>query len=80
VNPADQDVLLVLRRDADKFGTALEQALVSHRKWWTAADRADDPDGFVALEPLGVTILARRVGMPVTVTSEYLLTTPPPAP
>ena len=63
----------VLRRDTDKFNAALEEALLQHRKWWTAApDRADEPDGFVALEPLGVAVLALTVGMPVTVTSDYL--------
>lgn len=61
----------LLRRDADKFNAALEQALVQHRKYWTRHE-ADGPDGFVALEPLGIAVLALGVGMPVTVTSDYL--------
>lgn len=67
------EIYQVLRRDADKVNAALEQALVRHRRWWTAdADRTDGPDGFVALEPLGVAVVALSVGMPVTVTSDYL--------
>lgn len=62
----------LLRRDAEKFNEALEQALTAHRAWWTAQDQADDPDGFVAVEPLGIAVLALRVGMPVEVSSEYL--------
>jgi hypothetical protein len=62
----------VLRRDEEKFNKALEKALIAHRDWWTAEDRADDPQGFVALEPLGIAVLARSVGMNVEVSSEYL--------
>jgi hypothetical protein len=51
----------VLRRDAERFNAALERALESHRKWYTAAGRADDPEGFVAWEPLGVAIFAWSV-------------------
>jgi hypothetical protein len=62
----------LLRRDEDKFNDALEQALTWHRTWWTAEDRADDPDGFIALQPLGIVVLAQSVGMRVEVSSEYL--------
>jgi hypothetical protein len=62
----------LLRRDERLFNEALEQALTLHRGYWTAEDRADDPDGFLALAPLGVAVLARKVGLAIDVRSEYL--------
>lgn len=62
----------VLRRDEQRFNEALEQALTLHRTFWTSEDRADDVDGFVALAPLAIAVLASRAGMTVTVDSEYM--------
>ena len=62
----------VLRRDTEKFTTALVEALERHRQYWTADDRAGDPSGFIAPAPLAIAILARKVGMSFDVQSEYL--------
>jgi hypothetical protein len=69
-----QIVLLyqVLRRDGDKVNDFLRRAVDSHREYWTAPERSASPDGLVALGPLAIAVLARRVGLDVTVESEYL--------
>jgi hypothetical protein len=57
----------------EKFAEGLEDALTSHREYWTMApDRTDEPDGFLALAPLAIAVLARKAGMTVDVTSPYL--------
>ena len=62
----------VLRRDEEKFNNAFAQALEQHQKYWTAnSERIDEPEGFVALAPLAIAVLARSVGLSVTVESEY---------
>ncbi len=61
----------VLRRDSKKFAEAFVSALERHREYWTAEDRATDPDGFLALAPLAVAVLARSVGMTFDVQSGY---------
>lgn len=35
-------------------------------------ERVDDPDGFIALAPLAMAVLAQRAGLPVEVPSPYL--------
>lgn len=69
-----QIVLLyqVLRRDPDKVNDFLRRAVDAHREYWTAAERSGAPDGLVALGPLAIAVLARGVGLDVTVESEYL--------
>ena len=62
----------VLNRDADRFNASLERALVLHRQHWSAGDRATNPDGFVALAPLAMAVLAQEVGIEVRVESDYL--------
>ncbi|MET1072735.1 MAG: immunity 49 family protein [Umezawaea sp.] len=62
----------LLRRDSEKFTDALVQALTLHRDYWSAEGRADRPDGFVALGPLAIALLARSSGLEVDVESEYL--------
>ena len=64
----------ILRHDSEKFAAGLSDALEQHRAYWTAADRADAPDGFLALAPLAMAVLARSVGMTFDVTSPYLPT------
>jgi hypothetical protein len=61
----------VLRRDTEKFTEAYVSALERHRTFWTGEGRADDPDGFLALAPLAVAVLARSVGMTFDVQSGY---------
>ncbi|WP_312872066.1 immunity 49 family protein [Amycolatopsis dendrobii] len=61
----------VLRRDSEKFAEAFVSALERHREYWTAEDRATDPDGFLALAALAVAVLARSVGMTFDVQSGY---------
>jgi Immunity protein 49 len=62
----------MFRRDVDKFNAALADALTDHRTYWAAPGGADESDGFLALKPMGVAVLALGAGMPVTVSSEYL--------
>lgn len=62
----------LLRRDAEKFSEATVQAVTLHRDYWTHPDLAEEPDGFVALAPLAIAVLGKRVGLPVNVESEYL--------
>ncbi|WP_409185121.1 immunity 49 family protein [Amycolatopsis sp. VS8301801F10] len=61
----------LLRRDSEKFAEAFVSALERHREYWTAEDRATDPEGFLALAPLAVAVLARSVGMKFDVQSGY---------
>jgi hypothetical protein len=69
-----QIVLLyqVLRRDEDKVNNFLRRAVDAHREYWTSPEQGTSPDGLVALGPLAIAVLARRVGLDVTVESEYL--------
>jgi hypothetical protein len=63
----------LLRRDEEKFTAATVSALDDHRSYWTGDEgSAEDPDGFLALAPLAVAVLARSAGMPVDVASDYL--------
>lgn len=63
----------LLQRDAEKFNASLEKAVARHRDHWSAEpERADDPEGFIALAPLGVAVLARSARIPVEVRSDYL--------
>jgi len=72
VYPPIQMFYYVLRRDEEKFNNAFAQALEQHQKYWTAnSERIDEPEGFVALAPLAIAVLARSVGLSVTVESEY---------
>src|SRR5690606_2805619 len=48
-----------IRRDPEQINASLAQALELHRNHWTAdEERAGDPEGAVALGPLGVACLA----------------------
>ncbi|MBE8517541.1 immunity 49 family protein [Amycolatopsis sp. H6(2020)] len=63
----------LLRRDDEKFNASLARALEQHRSFWTSDEElVDDPDGFLALAPLAIAVLARSAGMNVDVESEYL--------
>ncbi|WP_328549883.1 immunity 49 family protein [Streptomyces sp. NBC_00366] len=62
-----------LRQDHTGFNEALVEALEHHRQYWTAnAQRADSPEGFVALGPLAIACLAYDSGFPIDVESGYL--------
>jgi hypothetical protein len=72
IYPPIQMFYHLLRRDGEKFNTAFEQALEQHKKYWTGhLERADQPDGYIALAPLAIAVLARSVGLSITVESEY---------
>ncbi|MBY8855258.1 immunity 49 family protein [Nocardia sp. CA2R105] len=61
--------------DRAEFGDALVEALELHREYWTAdEDRAEDPDGCIALGPLAITCLAYDAEFPVEVESAYIPT------
>jgi hypothetical protein len=73
VYPPVEMFYYLLRRDSEKFNVSLARALEQHRKYWTSdEDLATEPDGFIALAPLAVAVLAKSVGMSVDVESEYL--------
>lgn len=62
----------VLDRDEAGFNASLASALDLHRAYWSTRDNADDPDGFIALAPLGVAVLAKQAGLRIDVRSEYI--------
>ncbi|MFE9570549.1 immunity 49 family protein [Streptomyces sp. NPDC006692] len=62
-----------LRQDHQGFNEALQEALELHREYWAAdQQRADSPEGFIALGPLAIACLAYDSGFPIEVESEYL--------
>ncbi|MFD9630215.1 immunity 49 family protein [Streptomyces violascens] len=62
-----------LRCDHAGFNDALVEALEYHRQYWTVNEqRADSPEGFVALGPLAIACLAYDSGFPIDVESDYL--------
>jgi len=72
VYPPIKTFYYLLRRDQAQFTAALTDAVEQHRAFWSAPGVADSPDGFLALAPLAIAVLARSVGMSVDVESEYL--------
>jgi hypothetical protein len=62
----------LLLGEAGPFNDTLARALQSHRRYWSAPDRARDPDGFVAWGLLALASLARQRGLEVAVESDYL--------
>ncbi|AHH18831.1 hypothetical protein NONO_c40470 [Nocardia nova SH22a] len=62
----------ILRRDEEKFATALSDAVDRHHLQWATADFDTDPEGLLASAPLAMVILARSVGMSAEVRSPYL--------
>ncbi|GIJ46630.1 hypothetical protein Val02_35160 [Virgisporangium aliadipatigenens] len=60
--------------DQAGFTDALERALRRHRRYWTfSVERAQDPEGFLALAPLALAARAQQSGwLSVTVRSPYL--------
>ncbi|MEU5112359.1 immunity 49 family protein [Streptomyces longwoodensis] len=62
-----------VRKDGAGFNQALVEALELHKAYWTAdEDRANDPEGRVALGPLAIACLAYDGGIPIEVESDYL--------
>jgi hypothetical protein len=62
-----------VRKDEADFNQALVEALELHKAYWTAdEDRANDPEGRIALGPLAVACLAYDGGIPIEVESDYL--------
>jgi hypothetical protein len=77
------EIMLAIRLhegEPGKFNEALEQALLEHRKFWSVSpanprdidNRPEDPDGFLALGPLGLACLAHDRGIPIEVESPYI--------
>ncbi|WP_053722551.1 immunity 49 family protein [Saccharothrix sp. NRRL B-16348] len=55
-----------------QFAEALVEALELHREYWAADERAASPEGYLALGPLALAVLANDAGNPLDVRSEYL--------
>ncbi|MEU7787879.1 immunity 49 family protein [Amycolatopsis sp. NPDC049159] len=72
VYPPIKTFYYLLRRDQAQFTSALTDTVRQHRTFWSADGLADSPDGFLALAPLAIAVLARSVGISVDVDSEYL--------
>ncbi|MEV6428722.1 immunity 49 family protein [Nocardia sp. NPDC051463] len=70
--PPVQMFYYLLRRDAENFNNALAEALTMHRTYWEVPELAENPVGFAATAPLAIAILARAVGIPIEVESDYL--------
>lgn len=73
--PEMELLLRLVIGDVAAFNAALHFALERHKKDWSRASRKRDPDGYVALGPLAIASIARRGGMPIQVSSDYV---PPP--
>lgn len=58
--------------DTGRFSEALAEALTLHGEFWSAEDKEESPNGYVALAPLGLTSVAHDAGTPIDITSEYL--------
>ncbi|NUR61691.1 MAG: immunity 49 family protein [Catenulispora sp.] len=58
--------------DDAKFNDSLHNALELHRRYWSTDDQANSPYGYIALGPLAIACLARDVGVPSGLESEYL--------
>ncbi len=54
------------------FNETLLFALQRHKKYWTKGDRKKDSDGYLALGPLAICVLASRTGIPIEVQSDYI--------
>jgi hypothetical protein len=82
--PEEELVLLLLyppmkvfsylsQREVPEFNEALAEALDLHRHYWTrTADRAKDPEGYIALAPTALACLGTEMGISVEVESEYM--------
>jgi Immunity protein 49 len=62
----------LLLGEAKPFNETLARALQAHRRYWSAPDRARDPDGFVAWGLLAIASLAQQRGMELGTESDYL--------
>jgi hypothetical protein len=62
--------------DAAALHTALVSGLEQHRKYWTKAERATNPEGLFALGLSFVARMAKLAGMRVDVHSPYLVYAP----
>lgn len=58
--------------DRQAFDEAMEKALQSHHAYYATSKHKDDPDGFLALGPLGLASIADIFGYTTPVTSDYL--------
>ncbi len=63
----------VVINDPSKLHTALTNGLEEHRKYWTHDDRANKPEGLLALGLSFVARMAAQAGMRIEVRSPYLV-------
>ena len=62
----------LLREDAGAFNAVLARAVRGHRRYWSAGDRAADPDGLVAWPLVALASMAHDAGMRIEVDSDYV--------
>jgi hypothetical protein len=63
----------LIQGEVENFNSALTESVELHKRYWTAtAERAKDPDGYIAFGPLAMACLAHEYGMPVDVESPYI--------
>jgi hypothetical protein len=74
----------VMARDPRAFDSSMAKALELHRGYWSHPSRRHEPDGFLPLGLVSLAHAARRAGLQLTVTSDYLppglIEREPPAP
>ncbi|MDA3646476.1 immunity 49 family protein [Saccharopolyspora indica] len=71
--PSMKLLFSLARRESGQFNADLAEAVELHQRFWTANnERLNSPDGFFAPGPTALAAVARDLGIPIDVESEYL--------
>ncbi|GGS54466.1 immunity 49 family protein [Actinokineospora fastidiosa] len=62
----------IVQHDTDGVNRELAFALEQHKKYWGQNDRANEPDGLLALAPLAMACIAYDLDLGLTVESDYI--------
>jgi hypothetical protein len=63
----------LLGGNPQRFNESLADALECHKKYWSSSEEmAGNPQGFIAIGPLGLACAAYDLGFPIEVESEYI--------
>ncbi|GLZ42552.1 immunity 49 family protein [Actinokineospora sp. NBRC 105648] len=62
----------LVQHDGEGFNASLAEGLKSHKQFWKPKNRANDPDGLIALALLGLACVAHDLDLGLTVESDYL--------
>jgi hypothetical protein len=72
--PAMSAFFSLVEQDGDQFDLRLAKAVDMHKRYWSTKSRDTASDGYLALGPLAMACIAHDLGLPVTVTSDYMPT------